>query len=116
MSTVVVGYGMAGARLASELHARDRDLTVTVLGAEPHRAYNRILLSSLLAGKLSEPEVELTEPAGRGLDLRLGVEVTAIDPTGPTVSTVDGVVRYDHLVLATGSSAVLPPIAGLAEP
>ncbi len=116
MSTVVVGYGMAGARLASELHARDRDRTVTVFGAEPHRAYNRILLSSLLAGKLSETEVELTEPAGRGLDLRLGVEVIAIDPARRTVSTVDGVFGYEHLVLATGSGATLPPIDGLTLP
>ena len=48
---VVVGYGMAGARLASELHARARTCDVTVLGAEPHRAYNRILLSNLVAGQ-----------------------------------------------------------------
>ena len=35
---VVVGYGMAGARLAAELHARGGDRRITVLGAEPHRA------------------------------------------------------------------------------
>ena len=116
MSTVIVGYGMAGARIASELHARGRDRTVTVLGAEPHRAYNRILLSSLLAGKLAEPEVELTEPAGRGLDLRLGVEVTGIDRASRTVSTVDGPVGYDTLVLATGSTALVPPVDGLETP
>jgi assimilatory nitrate reductase electron transfer subunit len=117
VSVVVVGYGMAGARLAAELHARDRQLPITAVGAEPHRAYNRILLSGILAGKLSEPEVTLAEPAGRGLALRLGVAATRIDRAARTVSTSDGArLRYDHLVLATGSHAMIPPIAGLAEP
>jgi NAD(P)H-nitrite reductase len=49
MRVVVVGYGMAGGRVADEL--RRRGAEVTVLAAEPHRPYNRILLSSLLAGK-----------------------------------------------------------------
>ena len=117
MSVVIVGYGMAGARLAAELHARDRDLEIIAIGAEPHRAYNRILLSGVLAGKLAEPEVTLAEPAGRGVALRLGVTVTAIDRAARTLSTSDGDrIPYEHLVLATGSHAVLPPIDGLAEP
>jgi assimilatory nitrate reductase electron transfer subunit len=108
---VIVGYGMAGARLASELQSRTADLKITVFGAEPHRAYNRILLSNLLAGKLSEPDVALAEAAGHGLDMRPGVEVTAIDRRRRIVHTGRGdVAEYDHLVLATGSHAVIPPI------
>ncbi|RIV38657.1 FAD-dependent oxidoreductase [Micromonospora radicis] len=111
---VVVGNGMAGARLAAELHARGTDRKVTVLGAEPHRAYNRIMLSTLLAGKIGEPEVELAEATGRGVDLRTGVTASAIDRTGREVRTDDGDrIRYDHLVLATGARAVVPPLPGL---
>ena len=114
---IVVGYGMAGARLASELHARDRTLPIIAIGAERHRAYNRILLSGVLAGKLNEAEVSLAEPTGRGLDLRLGVEVTGIDRRNRTVSTSDGAtLPYGHLVLATGGRAMVPPIDGLSEP
>ncbi|HYN94465.1 MAG TPA: FAD-dependent oxidoreductase [Pilimelia sp.] len=114
MRVVIVGYGMAGSRLASELHARDADLKVTVLGAEPHRAYNRILLSNLLAGKVAEPDVALTEAAGHGLDVRAGVAVRAVDRAARRVTTADGdVLEYDHLVLATGSRPVVPPLAGL---
>ncbi len=117
MPVVIVGYGMAGARLAAELHARDRDLAITAIGAEPHRAYNRILLSGVLAGKLTEPEVTLAEPAGRGLALRLGVAATAIDRAARCLSTSDGsTIPYEHLVLATGSRAIVPPIDGLGEP
>ncbi|MFI6822298.1 FAD-dependent oxidoreductase [Micromonospora sp. NPDC050187] len=111
---VIVGYGMAGARLATELHARPGDHKVTVLGAEPHRAYNRIMLSTLLAGKVDEADVELTDLAGQGADLRTGTAVTAIDRDARTVRTTTGEqIGYDHLVLATGSRAMVPPLAGL---
>ncbi|MEU8183407.1 FAD-dependent oxidoreductase [Micromonospora sp. NPDC049044] len=111
---VIIGNGMAGARLASELHAREGDRKVTVLGAEPHRAYNRIMLSTLLAGRVDEPDVELTEAAGHGIDLRTGVTVTAVDRSAREVRTADGErIAYDHLVLATGARAVVPPLPGL---
>ncbi|MET8118936.1 FAD-dependent oxidoreductase [Micromonospora sp. NPDC005291] len=111
---VIVGNGMAGARLAGELHARAGDRKVTVLGAEPHRAYNRILLSTLLGGRIDEPDVELTEAAGHGIDLRTGVPVTAVDRSAREVRTDDGErISYDHLVLATGARAVVPPLPGL---
>ncbi|MGR6322137.1 FAD-dependent oxidoreductase [Micromonospora soli] len=114
MSIVIVGYGMAGARVAAELHARDGDRKVTVLGAEPHRAYNRIMLATLLAGKIDEPDVALTEVAGQAVDVRTGVAVTAIDRAAREVRTADGDRhRYDHLILATGSQAVVPPLPGL---
>lgn len=111
---VIVGYGMAGARLAAELPARTGDAKITVLGAERHRAYNRIMLSNLLAGKVDESGVELAEAAGHGIDVRPGVQVSAIDPATRTVTTCRGdVLGYDHLVLATGGRALVPPLPGL---
>ncbi|WP_212839738.1 FAD-dependent oxidoreductase [Catellatospora sp. IY07-71] len=113
---VIIGYGMAGARLATELSAAP-DVEVTVLGAEPHRAYNRILLSSVLAGKHAEGDITLTEAAGHGVKTRTGVTVTAIDRAARTVTLDDGEqLGYDHLVLATGSQAIVPPIPGLETP
>ncbi|ADL48973.1 FAD-dependent oxidoreductase [Micromonospora aurantiaca (nom. illeg.)] len=112
---VVVGYGMAGARLAAELHARGGNHSITVLGAEPHRAYNRIMLSTLLAGRIGEPDVELVEAVGPGVEVRTGAAVTAVDRAAGEVVTDDGERHgYDHLVLATGSRAVVPPLPGLA--
>ena len=48
---VVVGNGMAGARVVDELCRRDPHADVTVFGAEDRPAYNRILLSDVLAGR-----------------------------------------------------------------
>lgn len=111
---VIVGNGMAGTRLAGELSAHGGDGKVTVLGAEPHRAYNRIMLSTLLTGAIGEPDVRLAEVAGHGVDLRTGVCVTAIDRKDRAVRTDRGdQIHYDHLVLATGGRAVVPPLTGL---
>ncbi|MFE5507702.1 NAD(P)/FAD-dependent oxidoreductase, partial [Amycolatopsis japonica] len=52
-SVVIAGYGMAGARLADEIQRRDPEgerVRLTVVGAEEHTAYNRVLLSSVVAG------------------------------------------------------------------
>jgi assimilatory nitrate reductase electron transfer subunit len=117
MRVLVIGYGMAGARLVAEVRSRDRagHVQLTVLGAEPHRPYNRILLSGLLAGETTEADLTLSGP-GPGCDIRLGDPAVAIDREARTVTTARGdIVAYDHLILATGSRAIVPSIAGLPD-
>ncbi|HEX8828603.1 MAG TPA: hypothetical protein VF778_10850, partial [Xanthobacteraceae bacterium] len=55
---VVIGNGMAGIRTVEELlsHAPDC-FDITVIGAEPHPNYNRILLSSVLSGERTLDEI-----------------------------------------------------------
>lgn len=110
---VVVGNGMAGARLVDELCALDEDVQITVFGAEPNPPYNRILLSDVLAGRA---RFEHTLLGGQSdTDTRTGVSVVAIDRQRRLVHAEDGSqVRYDTLVLATGSVPLLPPIPGLS--
>lgn len=121
---VVVGYGMAGARLADAIRRHDptgQAVRLTVLGAEPHAAYNRVLLSAVLAGSLGPDAVRLHEPGWAGrhrVELRLGGAAVAVHPDRGQVTAIgaDGRrerVDYDELVLATGSTPWFPPIAGL---
>ena len=112
---VVIGNGMAGSRVVDELLRRDPDLSITVFGAEAQPAYNRILLSDVLAGKRSAGDIALVERDGAVR--HLGVEVVSIDRAARTVAAVDGTaVAYDALVLATGSTAFVPPVHGVAGP
>ncbi|GIF75841.1 FAD-dependent oxidoreductase [Asanoa siamensis] len=114
MRVLVVGYGMAGARAVAELRARDADVKVTALGAEPHRPYNRILLSALLAGKVDEDDLAIAA-APAGADVRLGEAVVAVDAGRRVVRTGAEEHEYDALVLATGSAPVVPPLPGIAR-
>jgi nitrite reductase (NADH) large subunit len=111
---VIVGNGMAGARLADELAQTER-FAVTVIGAEREPAYNRILLSAVLAGDTTAADIRLaTRP---GVARRLGTGVASIDHLAKRVHTADGErVAYDTLVLATGSRPIVLPIPGVQLP
>ncbi|GLW08255.1 FAD/NAD(P)-binding oxidoreductase [Microtetraspora sp. NBRC 13810] len=119
MRLVVVGNGMAGARLVEEVRARDAGAEITVLGAETAQPYNRVLLSNVLAGTSRPGQVRLLDPswyAEHGVTAVFGAEVTGIDRDARTVATADGRrVPYDVLALATGSEAVVPPIPGARD-
>ena len=109
---LVVGNGMAGSRVAEEIHKLSPSTEVTVFGAEPHPAYNRILLSEVLAGRAELEHALLGSPPG--IDTRTGVTVIGIDRRHRLVYTACGrAARYGTLVLATGSVPLLPPIPGL---
>ncbi len=116
---IVIGNGMAGARLVEEILARGGcDLfDVVVFGDEPYGGYNRILLSSVLAGH-HQPDDIVTNPpswyAANGVTLHAGVGIDAVDTATRTVRSADGHSQgFDALVFATGSRPVLPPIEGI---
>lgn len=118
---VIIGNGMAASRLLSELVESDSErFNITVIGAEPGPAYNRILLSAWLSGAMSDDEITLKP---RSWYLRHGINLHDNDP----VMTVDTVVQrittaqgrefdYDLLVFATGSSATRLTIPGNTIP
>jgi assimilatory nitrate reductase electron transfer subunit len=116
---VVVGNGMAGCRFVQEVLTRDPDrrLTITVLGDELGGAYNRLQLSNVLAGVTGVDTIELAGSqwyADQGVTLRAGTAIVGIDRLARRVHLDDGdTFPYDILVLATGSSPALPPVAGL---
>lgn len=114
---VVVGHGMVGHRLLTELVRLDvlDRFAVTVFGEEPRQAYDRVALSSYFDG-VGEDELSVVEPgfaAAHGVRIVSGDAVVSIDRAAHTVTAASGeVVPYDHVVLATGSSAFVPPMPG----
>src|SRR5579872_4946144 len=114
---VVVGNGMAGVACVEQILKHAPKFEISIFGDETHVNYNRILLSSVLAGEKSSDEITLNPLewyTRNQIDLRLGVRITAVDSRSKTVTGNDGsVTPYDTLLLATGSRAWLPPISGL---
>lgn len=116
---VIVGNGMAGSRVAEEVRAHDPNYLVdlTVIGAESGVAYNRILLSEVLAGRHRASDISLTVDDWHRLNqvrLHNGSPVTRIDRINRIVETEAGKISpYDVLVLATGSRPWMPPLDGL---
>jgi len=114
---VVVGNGMAGVGCVEQILRHAPAFDITILGEETHVNYNRILLSSVLAGEKPADEITLNPLEWyrrNDIGLRLGVKITDVDAERKTVTADDGsVIEYDTLLLATGSSAFKPPIPGL---
>jgi nitrite reductase (NADH) large subunit len=115
----IVGNGMAAGRLLDELFRRGGGFDVTVFGEERHGCYNRVLLGRVLAGE--DADAITTKPrewyAGRGVRFLPGVTVTKLDPLARTILTADGESHpYDAAILATGSTAFIPPLANLPGP
>lgn len=117
---VVVGGSLAGISTARALRAQGYDGRLTLVGAEPHRPYDRPPLSKeFLAGAIEEPSLSLEMPGeDLRIDWRLGTTATSFDPEARTL-TVDGteVVTADGFVLATGAHPMelpgTPDLAGV---
>ena len=118
---VVIGNGMAGMRTVEELLKRaPQRYEVTVFGAEPHPNYDRIALSSVLAGEKTLEQIVINSRewyAENEIRLIAGDPVVSVDRLERTVTSAAGItVGYDRLLLATGSKPLAPPIPGLGLP
>lgn len=116
---VILGNGMAGARVAEEILKRDperRLFEITIIGGEPHGNYNRILLSNVLNGTQSEEEITINALEwykDNEITLLAGVPAIGIRRDRRTVMMLDArQIPYDKLIIATGSRPFVPPIPG----
>src|SRR6201994_1541845 len=116
-SLVIVGNGMAAARLVDELaKVALGKYAIAVIGAEPRLAYNRVLLSSVLAGEPASHDIEL-KPAtwgrDRGVTLKYGCLATEIDVGRRELKIAnEESINFSRLVLATGSTPLRLNVPG----
>lgn len=112
---VVIGAGQAGASLVAMLRKEGFDGEITLIGAEPVVPYQRPPLSkAYLLGEMAVERLYLRPEkfyADQNIALRLGKPVTAIDPVAKSVTVAGDVIRYDQLVLTTGSQPRRLPAA-----
>jgi nitrite reductase (NADH) large subunit len=116
---VVVGNGMAGVGCVEQILKHAAKFEITIFGEETHVNYNRILLSSVLAGEKAADDIVLNSLEWyrqNDIQLRLGVRVSGIDVNAKTVTGDDGsVTPFDKLLLATGSNPLIPPMEGVKK-
>jgi nitrite reductase (NADH) large subunit len=109
---------MVGHKFCEKLLTRSDAFDLIVYGEEPRVAYDRVHLSAYFEGKTAE-DLQLTTPQWyeqQGITLLLGDPVVEIDRQNKTVRSTKGRrQKYDHLVLATGSSAFVPTLPGLEK-
>src|SRR5258706_16357656 len=114
---VVIGNGMAGARVVEEILKRARGrFEIVMFGAEPYGNYNRILLSNVLNGSQSPTEIFMNPLAwyrDNGITLHAGVRATKIDRQRKVV--VGQPLKKDALAYAIDAAAV-PDSALVEEP
>ena len=112
---VVIGAGQAGFSVVSKLRSLGFDGEITLLGEEPDPPYQRPPLSkAYLMGDMERERLYFRPErfySDQAIDLRLGVRAESVDPSAQRVGTSDGVIGFDKLVLATGSSARRLPAA-----
>ena len=118
---VIIGNGMAAMRLVEELSQRALGrYAIAVIGEEPRLAYNRVLLSSVLAQEVRDSEIELKPAAwwrARGVTLLYGHGATAVDPSIRRVRLANGAtLPFTKLVLATGSRPIQLNVPGMNLP
>ncbi|WP_424933544.1 NAD(P)/FAD-dependent oxidoreductase [Amaricoccus macauensis] len=115
-SAVIVGAGQGGLQAAASLRQEGFDGTITLIGAEPGLPYQRPPLSKaylktgIADGLRLRPESFFVKNA---ISYFPDTEVEQIDRENRRVMAGDATFTYDHLILATGSRNLRPPIEGL---
>ncbi|WP_298765265.1 nitrite reductase large subunit NirB [uncultured Polaribacter sp.] len=117
---IVIGNGMVGYKFCEKFVAQEasKNFSITVFGEEPRPAYDRVHLSEYFENK----DAKALEMAPRSwyeenkVDLITNARVTDISRKSKTITTADDTTyNYDYIVLATGSSAFVPPIKGIEK-
>ena len=114
---VVIGNGMVGHNFLTSLMSSEikYQYDVVTFCEEPRAAYDRVHLTEYFSGKSAE-NLSLVEEGffeENGITLHLGDKATSIDLQNKMVTSAKGLsIKYDKIVLATGSFPFVPPVPG----
>lgn len=112
----IIGTGMAGARIVEALINEGYQGDITMLGEERIKPYNRIQLSTVLAGDKAIDGLPLLDDnwyQSHNIQLRSGDPVMRLDGESKTIATASGWQQtFDSIVIATGSRPFIPHVPG----
>jgi len=115
---VIIGNGMVGYKFCEKLIAKTSFFSVIIFGEESIRAYDRVHLSEYYNGKSAE-DLSMSSSnwyADNDILLYLNDPVVRIDRSLQLVYSAAGhIIKYDVLVLATGSAPFVPNISGIEK-
>ena len=106
-NTIVIGAGQAGAEVVSKLRDEGHEDRIVLIGQEDYLPYQRPPLSKkYMAGEMALERLFLRPKEfyqDKSIELHIGKSALKIDPNQQRVEFSDGSLKYDHLVLSTGS-------------
>lgn len=112
---LIVGSGAAGLSAAKAARAQDPEAEITMFSAEDRLPYYRLRLCEYIGRSADPGELEISNEEWfekNRIRIELSTKVTAIDTEAKKISTNDKAYDYDSLVLATGSTPIMPPFKG----
>ncbi len=117
MNYVIIGNSTAAVGCIEGIRAVDTKGKIVVISDEPHHTYGRPLISYMLLGKTDEEHMKYRPDdfyEKNKVDTILNTKVVSIDKDKKSVKLDNGKsVKYDKLLVATGSRPFVPPMEGL---
>ncbi len=119
LNYVIIGNSAAAIGCVSGIRTIDKESQITLISDEPHFTYSRPLISYWLKGKVDDEKMYYRNSdfyEKNNCNTILGKKVITIDSSAKLVVLEDdSYVKYDKLLVATGSSPFVPPVEGLNE-
>ncbi len=116
---IIIGASAAAVGAINGIRRIDPQAEIICISAEQEAPYNKCFLADYLAGKKQAEQISIFDSAqqqAKNVQLILNTPITTIDPHNKQIVAQDGTLfSYDSLLIATGSSPWIPPIAGIQD-
>lgn len=115
MKVIIIGNGAAGNQAAETLRQISPDVQISIYAGDAEPFYSACALPDFLAGWIPRRQLFLKTPeqyARQGIELNSSEWVNKIDIDAKEICTTRNTIKYDHLILATGSRPLVPPVPG----